>query len=651
MNDLVGIMEMHQLINELGEACEAYYKYDKPIMSDREYDEKYDRLETLEKTTSVVLAGSPTQKVQGYVLDGFKKIPHSKPMLSAAKTKDIAEIKKFLGGNNWYCSGKLDGLTVVVVYEGGNFIQGITRGNGIVGEDITDGCRFIKNLPMKIPYQERLEIRGECVMDWDEFNRINEGLVEKYSHPRNLAAGTIRQLDLNVIRDRKLSFVAFECVSEINDSKQNELDFLTNNGFETVIRMGHNQGSPDQIATLMEGNILANKYPYDGLVFEIDSNTVSKKLGKTAHHESCRMALKWEDELIQTTLRDIEWQVSKNGTLSPVAVFDEVDLGGALTTKATLHNLTYIKNLELGIGDTIEVMRANLVIPRVENNLTRSNNLRLPDKCPMCGGDVKVVKSNDTEVLVCGNENCPGRILGLWKTFVSKKGMDIDGLSEATLATFLRHGYLTNMFVSIYEIYNYKKELYKLDGFGKKSIDKLIGAIEDSKDVDLIHFLTAFSIPGIGASQSKVIAARYHTFKEFMDACDNGDDFSMLPGFGKVLNANLHTWWVNNHYQMIDVAGVVRFKEKDPAMPKHAADYPLAGKTFVVTGSVSHWKNRDELKAEIEAMGGVVTGSVSKKTDYLINNDVTSTSGKNQKAHSLGIPIISEEEFIKMFIK
>lgn len=640
---------MIDLIKKLNEASEAYYKYDKPIMSDQEYDALYDELENMEKSTGIVLAGSPTQKVQGYILDGFKKVKHSKPMLSAAKTKDINEINRFLGEYDWYCSGKLDGLTLVVIYEDGKFIQGITRGNGEVGEDVTDACRFIKNLPMQIPYKNRLELRGECVMSWDEFNRINENLVEKYSHPRNLAAGTLRQLDLNIIKERNLSFVVFECVTKLVDDKWDELYTLTDYGFETVIRTlpMNSVTTLLMISESMTELVQDDEYPYDGLIFEIRSHNRSEKLGSTDHHENCRMALKWKDEVVETTLRDIEWQTGKTGVLSPVAVFDEVDLGGALTTRATLHNISYIKDLELGIGDTIEVIRANLVIPRVENNLTRSGNFKIPQFCGVCGSPTKIEKSNDTEVLMCTNPSCPGRILGLWKNFVSKKGMDVDGLSEATLERFLKLGYLTNMFVSLYELKEYRKELYKLDGFGKKSIDNLLASIEDSKSVDLIHFITAFSIDGVGSGQAKLIAAKYHTFEEFMKACDDQVDFTTIPGIGKVLDNNIKTWWVNNHVQMLDVANVVNF-QSDEIMNEPTGNHPLAGKTFVVTGSVHHWKNRDDLKATIERLGGKVTGSISKSTDYLINNDTESLSSKNKKAKELNIPIISEEMLLDM---
>lgn len=636
--------KINSLIKKLQEASVAYYKYDSPIMSDKEYDDLYDELVRVEEASGIILAGSPTQKVQGYVLDGFKKVEHSKPMLSAAKTKDIKDIKKFLGNNDWYCSGKLDGLTLVVVFENGEFVQGVTRGNGVVGEDVTAACRFIKNLPMKIPYKDKLELRGECVMSWNEFNRINETLDEKYSHPRNLAAGTLRQLDLNVVKERNLSFVVFECVSNIKERKMEELHWLSENGFETVVRMGSDVGDIDTVSYAMTNIVKDHKYPYDGLIFEIDSNSASKKLGRTDHHENCRMALKWKDEVYPTILRDVEWDTSKTGAINPVAIFDEVDLDGALTSRATLHNVSFIEDLKLGIGDEITVFRSNMVIPRVHENLTKSNTLEIPKFCPVCNSPTKVVNNNGSKVLMCTNEDCAGRLLGKWETFVSKKGMNVDGMSESTLDKLLKLGYLTSVFDSLYSLKDYKAELYKIDGFGKKSIDNLLASIEKSKNVDLQHFITAFSIPGIGEGQSKLLVKFFKTFDEFYKVACEDYLFDRIPGIGEVLNRNIHKWVFNNGWQMLDVNERVHFAGERAV----AEDQTLTGKTFVVTGSVKHFKNRDELKTKIESLGGKVVGSVSKNTDYLINNDIASTSGKNKKAQDLGIPIVNEEQFLKM---
>lgn len=373
------INRMKELIDILNKACIAYYKNDNPIMTDKAYDELYDELVELEKEEGIVLAGSPTQKVQGYLLDGFKKVQHSKPMLSAAKTKDINEIRKFLGDHEWYCSGKLDGLTLVVIFENGEFVQGITRGNGTVGEDVTEACRFIKNLPMRIPYKERLELRGECVMSWKEFNRINENLVDKYSHPRNLAAGTLRQLDLNTVKERELSFVVFECVTDIDDSKNRELNWLSMIGFETVIRSQIYQNIiPNGIADSMTDLVQNDKYPYDGLIFEINSKAISKSLDKTEHHENCRVALKWADEEYKSVLRNIEWQVGKTGVITPIGIFDTVEIDNVKINKASLSNLSVMKKT-LGeqpfVGQKIWVARMNMVIPKIVKSMNEKGEM------------------------------------------------------------------------------------------------------------------------------------------------------------------------------------------------------------------------------------------------------------------------------------
>ena len=639
--------KINNLIADLKRASEAYYKFDKPIMTDQEYDSLYDELEQLEKQTGIILAGSPTQKVQGYLLDGFNKIQHSKPMLSAAKTKDIDEIKKFVGRNEWYCSGKLDGLTLVVIYNNGQFVQGITRGNGTIGEDVTEACHFIRNLPMQIPYKDRLELRGECVMSWDEFNRINDDSTEKYSHPRNLAAGTLRQLDLNVVKQRELSFVVFECVTKIKDSKLQALHFVHDLGFETVKRMGDDVGTIEEVSAFMTRLVKDGKYPYDGLIFEIDSNSISDSLGRTGHHENCRIALKWEDDLVETILRDVEWDTSKSGAINPVAVFDEVDLGGALTSRATLHNLTYIKNLELGIGDTIQVLRVNLVIPRVHDNLTRSNTLEIPSICPVCGAPTEIRKDNDSEVLYCTNPNCSGRLLGKFKHFVSRNAMDIAGLSEETLKKFIKLGWLEH-FMDIYELPAHYNQMINLSGFGKQSVDKLIKSLDESRqNVKLPNFINALSIPGIGLGQAKQLCRKFRTWVDFMDARHIRGSYESVDGIGSVLANNIIYWFEEDH-NLADANTLVNIIHFEESMNKPEGDFPLLGKTFCVTGKLSTFTNRDELKDQIEKFGGKVSGSVSSKTDYLINNDTESTSGKNKKAKELGIPIISEKDYLKM---
>lgn len=637
------VQRIKELTSILQKASYAYYGLDRPLMTDKEYDDFYDELSTLEKETNCVLAGSPTIKVQGYLLDGFTKVKHTKPMLSANKTKDTKEIEKFVTNNRFYGSYKLDGLTVVVRYKNGEFTQGITRGTGIEGEDVTEQCKFIKNLPMTIPYKSNLELRGECVISWDEFKRINRNLDTPYSHPRNLASGTLRNLDLNIIKDRNLSFVVFECVTDMKeDSKSETLIDVHNMGFE-IVPITKLNSTVDQVSNALQPEFY--QYPTDGIIFELDSRKLSESLGSTSHHECCRMALKWEDELYETTLKDIEWNTSKTGLINPVAVFEPVDLDGAITTRATLHNVSYIEDLQLGIGDTIQVYRANMVIPKVHSNLTRSNAWKLPDKCTCCGGGVEIHNENGSKTLHCMNPDCKAKLLGKLVHFVSKNAINIDGLSEQTLQKFIDLGWL-NTFRDIYYLSDHKEEMYKLDGFGKKSIDKLLESIERSRNTTLDRFIYGLCIPLIGRTASKVVAKEFNNqAEEFYDIWCHGYDFTKLGDFGDAMNNSMKVFIRDNYGWIAELIGEFNFRESDNNGNVKQA---LEGKTFVITGSLKAYKNREKLVSVIERNGGKVSGSVSAKTSYLINNDVASTSGKNKKAHDLGIPIISEGEFVQM---
>lgn len=637
------IERIKELVSILQKASYAYYGLDNPLMTDKEYDDLYDELSTLEKETNCVLAGSPTIKVQGYLLDGFTKVKHTKPMLSANKTKDTKEIEKFVTNNRFYGSYKLDGLTVVVRYKNGEFIQGITRGTGIEGEDVTEQCKFIKNLPMTIPYKSNLELRGECVISWDEFKRINRNLDTPYLHPRNLASGTLRNLDLNIIKDRNLSFVVFECVTDMKeDSKSETLIDVHNMGFE-IVPITKLNSTVDQANDALQPEFY--QYPTDGIIFELDSRKLSESLGATSHHECCRMALKWEDELYETILKDIEWNTSKTGLINPVAIFDPVDLDGAITTRATLHNISYIEDLQLGIGDTIQVYRANMVIPKVHSNLTMSNTWKLPDKCPCCGGNVEIHNENGSKTLHCMNPDCKAKLLGKLVHFVSKNAINIDGLSEQTLQKFIDLGWL-NSFRDIYYLSEYKEEIYKLDGFGKKSVDKLLQSIEKSRNTTLDRFIYGLCIPLIGRTASKTIAKEFNNQAEkFYDVWCHGYDFTKLDDFGDTMNNSMQDFIRDNYRWIAELIVEFNFRESEN---NGNVKQVLVDKIFVITGSLKFYKNREELVATIERNGGKVSGSVSAKTSYLINNDVTSTSGKNKKAHDLGIPIISEGEFVQM---
>lgn len=641
--------EMTDLIGKLEEASFAYYALSQPIMSDKAYDELYDRLKLLEDRTGIILAGSPTQKVQGYVLKGFKKVTHSKPMLSAQKSKDINDVRKFLGMYYWYCSGKLDGNTLVVRYSDGKFVQGITRGNGTIGEDVTEACRFIKNLPMNIPWTSDLEVRGECVMSWDEFNRINEGLKDKYSHPRNLSSGTLRQLDLNVVKERELSFVAFESVTRLDSSKYAELYKLDSFGFETVIRQTEEMGL-DSVAESMTKRVQSHKYPYDGLVFTIDNHTICDKLGSTAKFPNDLFALKWADTVYETTLLDVEWNPTKSGLLFPTAIVEPVDCEGACVSKVTLNNITYIKNLELGIGDTITIYRSNLVIPCIDDNLTRSNTLEIPKHCPVCRAETRIIKENDSEVLVCTNDNCRGKLLGRFVHFASKKGMDIDGLSEKTLETMIKFNMLHN-FSDLYHPENWADKLRTIPGFGKRSVDKLLKAIEVSRTVTLDKFICALSIDGIGSVQAQNLASEFGTWEKFYETGLKGvpSYLTKVEGIGDKLARNV-TIYLRTDYDLPYLCGLLTIVGTDSG--SGAGDIRgeglLEGKTFVITGKLAQFANRDTLVADIQAHGGKVAGSVSKNTSFLINNDSKSTSSKNLKAQQLGVAIITEEEYLEM---
>ena len=639
------IETIKNLTAKLLQYCDEYYNLDRPTISDTEYDKKFDELKSLEDQTGFWLANSPTRKVQGQVLDCFTKVKHSKPMLSAAKTKDANEIKRFIGNQPFYCSYKLDGLTLVVRYENGEFVQAVTRGNGEIGEDVTAQARMITNLPMHIDYNDKLELRGECVISWKNFHKINESLDEPYSHPRNLAAGSLRQLDTNITKQRNLSYVVFECVSNLYDnnalfdSKLDELGYLDCLGFETV---GRCTGNIDDCIEGMQPEWY--QYPCDGLIFEMCMKSYSKTLPVTAHHEGCRMALKWADEMYETILRDVEWNPTRSGLIAPVAIFDEIDLDGALTTRATLHNLSIIEQLELGIGDVITVYRSNMVVPKVYDNLTRSNTLTIPTTCPCCGDPTEIKYTDNSKVLMCTNLNCAAKKLAQFTHFVSRKAMSIDGLSEKTLELLISHGFLHN-YKDIYRLKEHKNEITQLPGMGVKSVDKLLDSIEKSRTVTLDRFITALGIPNIGSSAAKAISKQFNgDHYDFVQALANGYDFSQIDDFGEITNKSIHDWW-NSKDPMVELLPVeMNFVVENDV----SSSSSLNCKSFCITGSLTHYPNRDALVKAIEDNSGKYVSGVSKKTDYLINNDTTSTSGKNKKAIDLGIPIISEEDFLKM---
>ena len=652
MDKLKKLKELTELLHK---ASVAYYQYDNPIMSDKQYDDLYEELEMLEEEISVILAGSPTQNVQGYILKGLEKQKHSKPMLSANKTKDVSEIKKFIGNKKCIMSWKEDGLTIVLRFKNGKFVQAITRGTSDIGEDVTHTMKTCKNIPLQIPYCEDIEVRGECLISWKEFDRINEKLTDKYKHPRNLAAGSVRQLDANVTKGRNIIFKAFELVQDdlYNEKKYEQLmdikesfDYLAECGFDVV---------EHEIVTCENVEEMINKFnpeeyefPVDGLIFSYDDYLYGKSLGETSKFPLNMIALKWQDDLYETTLRDIEWGTSRTGLINPVAIFDEIDLDGALTTKATLHNVSFIEDLELGIGDTIQVYRSNKVIPKVHDNLTRSNTYDMPTKCPCCGAPAEARCEKESKMLFCTNPDCSAKFTSKLANFVSRNGMNIVGLSTQTLELLVDKEYVT-CFKDLYHLEDYKKELSSLSGFGAKSVSKLLKAIEDSKKVDLTHFLTALGIPLCGKSTCKDIAAYCHgSIDEFIFIINNTSlEFMNIDKFGNVMFDSLLNWWEENAemvFELLEEVEIIVPEEKTET----TTGSDLDGATFCITGKLTHFANRDTLVESITAHNGKYLSGVSSKLNYLINNDKTSTSGKNKKALEVGCKIISESDYLAM---
>ena len=644
---------MSELIDIINEANDAYYLHDNPIMSDKQYDDLVAELEKIENETGVIMSNSPLHYVPGKILNGLDKVVHSKPMLSANKTKDMNEIGNFIGNKDVVQTWKLDGLTIVVRYENGKYKQAITRGNGEVGEDVTESIRHCINLPLVLSKNVDVEVRGECVISWENFSKINSELNEQYSHPRNLAAGSVRCLDTNVAKNRFLEFKAFELV-EIDGKHMDvgySLMYLKYLGFDVVEYQYVDIFSYIDI-DFKHFNPETCKYPVDGTIYKYDSYEYGESLGATAHHPLNMIARKWKDELHETRLNYITWQTSKSGLINPVAVFEPVDLDGAITIKATLHNVSVVKELELGIGDTIQVYRANSVIPKVHDNLTRSGTCTIPTHCFCCGADTEIRSDNGRETLHCTNKNCGNQVISKFKHYCSRDAMNIDGMSEATIEKLIDNGLLPSKaegciaFTSLYYLEDYDKQraMLAIDGLGTKSVKKMIEAIEASKKTTLDKFLYSLSIPNIGKTVSKAISQRFDgDWEKFHDECILKEfDFTSIDGIGETLCKFLQDYIREYCADMYNLALCLKFVK-----PVYK-DTPIAGKTFVVTGKLNIFENRNELVEKIESLGGKVSGTVSKNTSYLVNNDVNSTSGKNKKAKELNIPIITEQILIDM---
>ncbi len=649
------IKRIKELVSQLNTYRNAYYNNSESQISDYEYDNLFDELKRLEDETGVVMSNSPTQTVGYEVKSKLEKVKHSHPMLSLDKTKSVEDLKDFINKKDGLLSLKMDGLTILLTYENGELVQAETRGNGEEGELVTHNARVFENIPLHIDYKKHFEIEGEAIITYPDFEEINSKLSEdeKYKNPRNLVSGSVRQLDSNIAAQRHIKFIAWKVPNtkvvnpnfgEDADTMYFRLRFAQKLGFDVVPyywleRRDEVEKYVDNLR--FEAEHLG--YPIDGLVLAYNDITYGESLGMTGHHPKHSLAFKFYDEEVTTTLRDIEWSMGKTGSLCPVAIFDSVEIDGTEVSRASVHNWSMVQDLQLGIGDTITVYKANMIIPQIADNLTRSGNATFPDECPICGGLTKIVKDKDTKVVVCDNPNCKGKLLGKLTHFVSKNAANIDGLSEQTLEKLIELGWLKS-FQDIYKLSEYKEEMSKLDGFGKKSVEKLLDAIEKSRSITLDRFIYALCIPLIGRSTSKDIAKLFkYDFEEFR-MCGAITWYGQLEGFGENMNKSLHQWINCNRTMMGMLANEFTFKKVE----EKNSGVDLSGKTFVITGSLNHYKNRDELVDLITSMGGKVSGSVSAKTNYLLNNDINSTSSKNRKAKELNVPIITEEDFIKM---
>lgn len=646
-----------ELIDILRKASIAYYRDNKPVISDKQYDDLYDELESLEKETGVIYSNSPTQNVGSEVISELDKVEHTHPMLSLAKTKSVDELIKVFDNKNSILSLKMDGLTIGLTYENGILIKAETRGDGHVGELVTHNAKVFENIPLTIGVKEHYEIEGEAIITYDDFEKINQSLPsdKKYKNSRNLAAGSVRQLDSNIASQRHLKFVAWK-VSTEEYSMTASLNKAKRLGFTIVPYVylwseRYIELSIEEQRSIFEEQIQKLKeiaktlgYPIDGLVLTYDDIQYGKSLGMTGHHPKHSIAYKFYEDEETTKLRDIEWSMGKTGQLTPVAIFDPVEIDGTNVNRASIHNVSIFKQLKLGIGDEITVYKANAIIPQIRENLTKSGALEIPSVCPICGYSTEIQKENDSEVIICTNPCCKTKLIKRLTHFVSRKCMNIDGLSEETLTKFVEWGWVKNLF-DVYNLTPHYSELAKMSGFGTRSVKKLQDAIENSKNVELDHFIAAISIPGIGTSQAKELANKFKTWESFEYAGLGNFDFGKLDGFGDVANKKIHYWFLSM-YQEDHIPQLVR--NLNFIHNESVNGQSLDGMTFVITGSLNHFENRDALKKELESRGAKVSSSVSSKTNFLINNDVNSTSSKNKKAIQLNIPIVNEEYIIGM---
>ena len=647
---------MKELVEQLDAAARAYYQESRELMSNKEYDALYDELAALENKTGTVFAKSPTAHAGYEVLSALPKEDHPSPMLSLDKTKEVPQLQAFLGEQTGVLSWKLDGLTIVLTYENGVLAKAVTRGNGIRGEVVTQNARQFEKLPTRIPFKGHLILRGEAVISYKDFERINEENPDadaKYKNPRNLCSGSVRQINSQVTASRHVRFIAFALVSaeetqnesavDFHNSRRDQFEWLAAQGFDVVpYRMVTASTLPSNVQWFSE-RIESNELPSDGLVLLMDDIAYGESLGRTAKFPRNAMAFKWKDETAETTLREIHWSPSRTGLINPVAVFDPVELEGTTVTRASVHNVSIVESLKLGIGDTITVYKANMIIPQIAENLTQSSKLTIPSVCPVCGGPTKIVVNDEVKCLYCENPDCTAKQTKAFELFVSRNAMNMEGLSEATLEKFIDCGFI-HSFADIFHLSEHTAEICEMDGFGEKSCANLLASIEKARNVQLSAFIYALGIPGIGVANAKVLARAFHQNLDELRAA-TAEELTEIDGIGGVMAEAVCAYFRDS--QKTEQLNAL-LQEVELVQEENNEQPYLANLTFVITGSVNHFANRTELKNYIEKRGGKAVGSVSVKTSYLINNNKESTSSKNKKAKELGVPILSEEDFLSL---
>ena len=653
---------IEELVELLNQAGKAYYEAGQEIISNLEYDKAYDELVRLEEETGIVLSASPTQNVGYSVATALPKEEHASPMLSLDKTKSVETLQSFLGEQKGILSWKLDGLTVVMTYEKGELIKAVTRGNGRIGEIVTENAKRFRNLPLRIPFKGRLVLRGEALIRYSDFAKINEEIPEegaKYKNPRNLCSGSVRQLDPKITWERRVYFFSFTLVSveegedgasresgglpDFHNSHEAEFEFLEQQGFQVVGRRAVNKEElPGAVSDFSE-QVKKNDFPSDGLVLLMDDISYGKSLGTTAKFPRNALAFKWEDEEEKTILREVEWSPSRTGLINPVAIFDPVELEGTVVGRASLHNISYLEDLKLGIGDEITVYKANMIIPQIGENLTKSGQLPIPEHCPACHEETKIVQDKEAKMLYCENPHCPAKRIKQFALFVSRDALNIEGLSEMTLEKFIGKGFIQE-FPDLFSLKEHKEEIIAMEGFGQKSYDKLIENAEKARETSLARLLYGLGIGGIGASNARVLSEAFHDDAEALSRAELSEVVS-IKGIGPILGESIVRYFKEEENCRLfrKLLSILHLHKEEKAENAF-----LSGKVFVITGSLVHFQNRKELEEEIRKAGASTASSVSKNTSYLINNDKNSTSSKNKKAQELGIPILSEEDFLKL---